>query len=205
MRRRSALPLLASLLLLGACRDAKVTTYQAPKDPPEAMTAGPGPATAAPGATDMASTAVPTAAGADLIWTAPAGWKPKPAAAMRKGSYAVPGADGAEADLSITAFPGDVGGELANVNRWRGQIQLPPLDEAGLAAATTRVSANGLEFVVVDFANPSASKPTRILGAMGPFNGATWFFKLNGPDALVAAAKPEFLAFLKTVRPPALP
>ena len=212
MRRRSAFLLLAPLFLLGACREAKVTSYRAPKDKtdelPPAMSAGsstnaptlPGAAANRP---DMAATAVPTANGADLTWSAPARWKPKPPAAMRKGSYAVPGADGAEADLSITAFPGDVGGELANVNRWRGQIQLPPLSEGDLATATTRLNANGLEFVVVDSVSPSANKPTRIIGAMVPYQGATWFFKLMGPDALVAVAKPEFLAFLQTVRPPA--
>ena len=46
-----------------------------------------------------------------------------------------------------------------------------------------------------------ARNPQRILGAIVPFNGGTWFFKLMGPDALVAKAKPGFLEFLKTVRP----
>ena len=206
MRRRPALLLLTVAALLGGCREAKVTSYRAPKDPPEPLPpamAGANASNSAP--SDMAATAVPTAGGADLTWTAPANWKPKPAAAMRKGSYAVPGADGAEADLSITAFPGDVGGELANVNRWRGHIQLPPLTEADLPGATTRLRENGLEFVVVEFVSPAKDKPTRILGAMVPFQGATWFFKLMGPDAVVTSAQPAFVAFLKSVRPPAAP
>jgi hypothetical protein len=151
---------------------------------------------------DMANTAVPTANGSDLMWTAPADWKPKPNGAMRKGSFAIPGPDG-DADLSITAFPGDVGGELANLNRWRGQIQLAPLTQADVAGAATRVDQNGLTFVVVDFVSPSTVKPARIVGAIVPVNGATWFFKLMGPDTTVAAAKPAFLDFLKTVRAPA--
>ena len=211
MRRCSAVLLLVSLALLAACRPAKVSSYRVPKEKPEE----PPPATAATSTNaptvptaggapmaDMANTAVPTANGADMTWTAPATWKPKPLGAMRKGSYAVPGADGTEADLSITAFPGDVGGELANVNRWRGQIQLPPLGEADLAAATTHREIHGLPFVVVDFVSPSTVKPARIVGAILPFNRATWFFKLMGPDATVEAAKPAFLEFLQTVRPP---
>jgi hypothetical protein len=122
---------------------------------------------------------------------------------MRKGSYNVPGADGAAADLSITAFPGDVGGELANVNRWRGQLQLPPLGDAELAATTTAVAHDGLNFVVVDIANPQNPGAGRILGAFAAYEGATWFFKLKGPDDLVAHEKPAFLAFLQTVRPSA--
>ena len=215
MRRRPALLLLASLTLLSACREAKVASYRVPKEKPEEAPPGmtsPGstnaptvPTTAArgPAGADMATTAVPTASGADLTWTASAAWRPKPASAMRKGSYAVPGAAGAEADLSITAFPGDVGGELANVNRWRGQIQLPPLTADELPTATTRVEQNGLTFVVVDFASPATGQPTRIVGAIVPGQGATWFFKLMGPDATVAAAKPDFLRFLSTVRAPA--
>ena len=45
----------------------------------------------------------------------------------------------------------------------------------------------------------------RIVGAIVPVNGATWFFKLMGPDATVSAAKPAFLEFLKTVRATAAP
>ena len=211
MRRYSAFLLLASFALLAACRPAKVSSYRVPKEkpeePPPAVAATstnaptvPAPAPGAPA--DMASLAVPTATGSDMTWTAPTAWKPKPLGAMRKGSFAIPGADGTEADLSITAFPGDVGGELANVNRWRGQIQLPPLSEADLATATTHREIHGLPFVLVDFVSPSAVKPTRIVGAILPFNRATWFFKLMGPDATVEAAKPAFLEFLQTVRPP---
>ena len=31
--------------------------------------------------------------------------------------------------------------------------------------------------------------------------GATWFFKLMGPEAIVAGAKPAFLKLLQTVQP----
>lgn len=207
MRHRVVFLPLALLSLLVACREAKVASYRVPKEkadelPPAAS--APGAAAPASGGTDMASTAVPTASGSDLSWTAPSHWQAKPAAAMRKGSYAVVDAEGA-GDLSITAFPGDVGGELANLNRWRGQIQLPPLQESELPGAITRSQQHGLDFAVVDFANTSAAKPQRILGAIVPFNGATWFFKLTGPDALVAKEKPAFLAFLESVRAPAQP
>jgi hypothetical protein len=204
--RRLALLLLASLTLLAACRDAKVASYRVPKEKSDALPqAAAGTSTNAPtipgAGRDMAGTAVLTAAGAGLTWSAPAHWKPKAASAMRKASFDIPGADGT-GDLSITAFPGDVGGELANVNRWRGQIGLPPLGENALATSTTRLEQNGLTFTVVDFVSSSGEKPARILGAIVPFNGSTWFVKLTGPDAVVAAEKPAFLAFLQTVKAP---
>jgi hypothetical protein len=194
------------LLLLSACRDREIASYRVPKekDPEMPMPgAAAKAAAAAPMSGDaMANTAVTTAQGNDLTWTAPAAWKAKPASAMRKGSYAVTGENGAEADLSITAFPGDVGGDLANLNRWRGQIQLPPLAASDLATATTHADINGLHVTVVDFANPSAANAQRILGAIVPVQGATWFFKLTGPDALVAKEKPAFEEFLKTIKAP---
>jgi hypothetical protein len=39
---------------------------------------------------------------------------------MRKGSWSIGPADAA-ADLAVTVFPGDVGGRVANFNRWRQQ------------------------------------------------------------------------------------
>ena len=133
-----------------------------------------------------------------LTWTAPAHWKAKPGSAMRKGSYAIAG-DGGEADLAITAFPGDVGGDLANLNRWRGQIQLPPVAPAEFEASRERLERNGLQMTIVDIVGTGASAQ-RILGAMIPYGGATWFVKLMGPDALVAKEKAAFTAFLDTVK-----
>jgi hypothetical protein len=47
-----------------------------------------------------------------------------------------------------------------------------------------------------------ANNGSRMLGVIVPRPGETWFFKLKGPDVLVAREKPAFLEFLKTVRTP---
>lgn len=143
----------------------------------------------------MVSTPVPTAANQPLVWTAPEGWTAKTGSSVRRGSYAVSGPEGA-GDVSITAFPGDVGGNLANVNRWRGQLQLPPVPD--LTGALQPLDANALHMLIFEGANQG----TRMIGVIVPQSGATWFFKFTGPDALVAREKPVFLEFLKTVRAP---
>jgi len=209
-------PVLALFLLAAACRNEKVVSYRVPKEKdgelpvatatnapaaePAAANPGAMPATA-PGAgmAGMAGMPVVTAAGPGLTWSAPASWQPKALGAMRKGSYTIAGEGGTTADLSITAFPGAVGGEFANVNRWRGQLSLPPIDEAALPSAVTRLTQGSLTLTVVDLASTGPGAQ-RILGAMVPFGGAMWFFKLIGPDALVAQTKPAFLDFLKTVQ-----
>ena len=202
--RTSLLLIAASTLVLTACGDDQVAVYRVPKEkdvelPMAAADSGaqPGAAAGAP----MADTAVPTASGEALVWQAPAQWVQKAASAMRKGSYTVPGGAG-DSDLSITAFPGDVGGELANVNRWRGQITLPALGAEELDSAVTRVEQNGLKMTIVELASKGDPNNKAILGAIVPFGGSTWFFKLSGPGTSVVAAKPAFIEFLRTVRAP---
>ena len=203
--------LVAAALLLAGCGEEKVTTYRVPKEKdaempgqgaPEAGNADAatpsGPASAGPA---MADTAVPTAEGDGLAWQAPAGWVQKKASAMRKGSYAVPG-PGGDADLSITAFPGDVGGELANVNRWRSQIGMTPLAASELDAAVSHLQVSNLDLVVVELFPKGDPKAKSILGAMVPYAGSTWFFKLSGPGTSVQAGRDAFLGFLRTVHAP---
>ncbi|MBL9200245.1 MAG: hypothetical protein JNL39_07040 [Opitutaceae bacterium] len=203
---------LAAAMLLGACSKPEITTYRAPKDPEPAAKAGaphahagaaPAAAPAAPatGGT-MAATPVATASGPGLAWSAPASWTVKPASSMRRGSYTIKG-DGGEADMSITAFPGDVGGDLANVNRWRGQIGLAPIAPGELAATVQRLERNGLKMGAVDLGGATGPNPQRTLAAIVPHGGSSWFFKLTGPDALVAKEKAAFMAFLDTIKPTA--
>lgn len=186
------------MLLCAGCRDSSVRTYRIAKE--RDAQAGHTSAAETGSSGGMDGSVATKNAGADLAWTAPAHWKSKPGSAMRKGSYAVE-ANGATADLSITAFPGDVGGEIANVNRWRGQIQLSPMAEQEVANAITRFDTNALHVSYVDFVNGSQ----RMLAAFVPFSGATWFFKLTGPDAVVGSEKQAFVDFLKTVRVAAAP
>ena len=206
--------LLVVAALLPACRKPVVESYRVPKEKAVAASADPtapagsvanapanAPAAPAMGAAGgMANTAVPTASGAGLTWTPPAHWTSKSGSAMRKATFGVKGAGGAEAELSITAFPGDVGGDLANLNRWRGQVELPPITQAQLEKETQHVDHNGLHMTVADIGGTGANAK-RILGAMIPFEGATWFVKLIGPDAVVAQERAAFTAFLDSIKP----
>lgn len=195
-------------LLLVSCRDDQVVAYRVPKEkePAAAPAASPAAAAVPPAGApaaggSMASTPVATAAGTGLAWTAPAHWQAKAASAMRKATFVVTGEGGATAELAVTAFPGDVGGEAANINRWRGQIQLPTVSDAEAVKGIQRLEAGGLKIGIVELSSDAGGKPTRVLGAMVPFEGATWFFKLTGPDALVTREKAAFLQFMQGVRP----
>ena len=43
--------------------------------------------------------------------------------------FSITGTNGAKADVNVAEMGGEGGGLLANVNRWRGQLGLPPIDE----------------------------------------------------------------------------
>ena len=101
------------------------------------------------------------------------------------------------AELSVISLPGDAGGELANVNRWRGQVGLESWDEAALRKAAETVASKAGNFTMVDLAGSSQ----RMLAGMALRDGESWFFKLLGPGETVGAAKPAFKAFLASVSP----
>lgn len=189
MRFRRFVPLLPGLLLLVGCRDREIRSYRVPKEPVASATPATAPTSAAP------------AAAAALTWTAPSHWTEKPAGGFRRGSFTLPGSAG-DADFSIIAFPGDAGGLLDNLNRWRNQLALEPVTESEMQSALEHIDgAGGMHFDVVDFTGTAEGKPTRILGAVVSFGGESWFFKVMGPVATVEAEHAAFLAFLDTVKP----
>jgi len=131
---------------------------------------------------------------APIRWTLPTGWKEKPADGVRLGSFAIPGDNGGKAEVAITSFPGSVGTELDNVNRWRRELELAPVAQDDLVSEP--VTVDSFQGKLFDIAGASA----RTVVANIPRNGSTWFIKLRGDTATVAAAKSVFLEFLKSVR-----
>jgi hypothetical protein len=191
MSPRTTIPAIAATaLLLAACGRDEVSVYRVPREREAAS---------APGPAQMADMAAPAAAGPELSWDAPESWKPKPASEMRKASFDVPGG----CDLSVTSFPGDVGGELANVNRWRGQVGLAPVGAGDLDASVIRIEPNGLKATLVELEGAGEHAGRGMIGAIVPLGGSTWFLKLSGPSAAVGAAKADFMAFVRSIRAPA--
>lgn len=200
---RSSFLLVGVLLALSGCRDQQPRSYLVPKEaaptPNQAQPSEPSqspPADIAADRAAMAGTTVPVATGNDLTWTAPSGWAEQPASGMRKGTLTLSGPEGT-GDLSVTAFPDAVGGNLANVNRWRGQLGLNPISAAELRPLLMHIHVGPLHLDVIDIVGPRE----RMLVAIIPHAGATWFFRLLGPDALVGREKPTFMRFLQSIRP----
>jgi hypothetical protein len=101
------------------------------------------------------------------------------------------------AEIAVSAFPGEAGGATANVNRWRGQIGLPPwTDDEVLKAITTAV----VEGVTVSTLKLQGAEQHMLVGIINPGDGNTWFVKSTGKTGDAAALEPDFVAFCRSFR-----
>jgi hypothetical protein len=131
----------------------------------------------------------------------PPSWKEKAPGPMVLKSYTVSGSKDADATVAISSFPGDVGGKLGNVNRWRGQFGQPPIDESQLdKAAQTFETQGGTGYLVDIEGTDRTGKPARLVAVAIPNGGNTWFYKLSGDKSTVEESKDTFLKFVKSVR-----
>ena len=126
----------------------------------------------------------------------PAGWTALAPGAMQIGKFSVPEKDGAKAEVTVSVFPSDTGGNLANINRWRGQVSLPDTDEAGLKDCTAPLDPAIPGAVLADL--KGATK--HMLGAIVPRDGQYFFYKLTGDPAAVSAARESFVSFIRTAK-----
>ncbi|HTB83263.1 MAG TPA: hypothetical protein VK742_06380 [Candidatus Sulfotelmatobacter sp.] len=135
-----------------------------------------------------------------LKYTLPDGWKEKPLTQMRVASFTA-SENGKDADISVVPLGGMSGGDLANVNRWRGQVALPPIDEDASTKSAESVAIADKTGSLYDIAGTETGSgdQVRILGAILHGDDAVWYFKMTGDAALVEKQKPNFIAFLKSV------
>lgn len=169
---------------------------------------GPAPVMPSAGASTNASTSplLETPPGAPPQFTLPANWQEKPPSQMRLASFNANAPNGKQVDVSIVSLSGMAGGDLANVNRWRGQVQLPPIDEATLQQSFEHLPANGHDYRIVDLVSAGpigeAKEKQRIVSAILDERERSWFIKMTGEDAAVASQRNAFMEFLRTLKIP---
>lgn len=103
------------------------------------------------------------------------------------------------ADDQVTVIMMAAGGGLtANVNRWRGQLKLEALDEAGVKEALKPVKVGGAAGHLLDVTG--TEKPARRIAAVVVEHGGdTWFIKMDGSAAAVEKQRKAFDAFLASI------
>ena len=120
-------------------------------------------------------------------WKLPAGWTESPGSSMRFATIQL-GNDEKPLDMSVIMLPRNEEDEsayvLANLNRWRNQLQLPPIEAKQLTDETKRVDLDGAHAIVVDLKGESAGDG---MGA-APFAGG---MNRRPPMADAPAAAPQ--------------
>ncbi len=174
------------------CKDEGIRAYQVPKEQARAERSPHG-------------TERPSAPKAHVhSESLPPNWQERPVSGvMRAAEFGIRGEDGQTAELAVFALPEVRGMELEFVNMWREQISLGATTLADIASLRTEVTIAGSPGQLFDMVGepPAAADEARqrILVAMFSKEGSTWFFKLTGPDALVASEKDHLRGFLETV------
>jgi len=169
---------LATLLLLltGCGQGPQITQYEVPKEPtPDRMLAALVPhgseawsfKLAGPGETVgkhtekfdalVQTVTFPDSTAGEPQWKLPEGWTQEAGGAqMRFATIRIP--DSPPLELTMAKVSWESGAErqeiLANVNRWRGQMQLPPIGEEDLSDETRslKLTADQSKAIVVDLA-----------------------------------------------------
>ncbi len=193
---------LTVVALFAGCKDQHepvVTTIpkESPAPPPPAAPM------AAP-VMDMAQQQLPESAlnqdGENPAWSIPPGWEQVAGSAMRRASFSASGSAG-PVDIAVTSFPGDVGGLLANLNRWRDQIGAPALAVDGLEDSIDRIEVNGKAVIVSRIEGSGQSTHAAIF----EHGGDSWFFKMTGPTASVTEQADAFAAYINSIQFPDAP
>jgi hypothetical protein len=137
--------------------------------------------------------------------SSPEGWVPGELGSMRAASFTVKGAADATADVSVIPLPGNSGSILENVNRWRGQVQLPPLASAADPALGAEIDGKAGKMFVTHMVSEGPilnGKKVAISAAILKSDGITWFFKMTGDAAVVEANRETFLEFARSATLP---
>jgi hypothetical protein len=135
-------------------------------------------------------------------WQVPANWKEVAAGQFLVAKFMISGPGDGQAAVNVSMSQGDGGGLAGNVNRWRGQLGLAPLAGAELNQSVTAIDTAGGKASYVELSGKDArtGQSTRLVGAIVPTGDRTWFYKLMGPETVVANQKETFTTFVKTAK-----
>jgi hypothetical protein len=156
-------------------------------------------------ASPLAATPAPAGGQSDTansIWTIPSGWQSMPPSQFLLAQFLIQDGD-ARAEVNVLAAQSV--GLLPNLNRWRGQLGLPPIaqeDDFSKMVDSLTVPGGQAQLVDMTGTNSKTGQPSRLIGVVLPQAGQTWFYKLMGDPKLVAAQKDAFIKFIQSARYP---
>jgi hypothetical protein len=133
----------------------------------------------------------------EFAFVKPESWTEAPAKAFSLLTFAV-SHEGKSAEITLSS----VGGDLhTNINRWRGQVGLPPLAGDELTASLKKVETLGVQADYAELTSPAESQdPKTILGVAAVVEGRQYFIKLTGDPTVAEREKANFESFVKSLK-----
>ena len=128
----------------------------------------------------------------ELAFKEPEGWTKAPPKIFSLATFTA-GTGDKQAEITVSAAGGDL---LANVNRWRGQIGLPPVDQEQLAKELAKIETLGTSGDYVQLVGPSKT----IFGVVATVGGTQYFIKLTGDSETAELQKANFESFVKSLQ-----
>jgi hypothetical protein len=132
-----------------------------------------------------------------LIWEKPDSWIPSEGSSMRLASFAIPYSVGT-GDLSVIQLGGDGGGLKSNVNRWRGQLNLGPIDLFDIEKDIVKEKGQLNIYKTIQIINQEVD--SAFLCAIIPYGNYTIFVKLSLKPIGIMEVKDDFITFCSSLK-----
>ncbi len=132
-----------------------------------------------------------------VAWETPSGWRETPNDnPTRIAVFRIE--DAPDAEVVVTRFPGDVGGVLANVNRWRSQIGLAPVDSDSMDSHIERIAVPGFDAYL--FVANNEGRGVVAAGLEQSTPARTWFVKATASEGSIGSIRESLIEFVRSFR-----
>ncbi len=180
----------ALVAVLGCEREPDVRRYTAVLDPAP-------PPLVMPSAASATGTGVPvdrhTLA---VMWDTPNGWEDTGVSNQFRVTTLRTTGDDAGVEVAVSRVPGPAGSITDNVNRWRGQLSLPPLEKPEVVPLVDYAPNDHLSGFITDMRNADQ----RALIAWFQLDHESWFFKATGTPTAIDTHRAGFDQLVASVR-----
>ncbi len=137
----------------------------------------------------------------ELAFSLPSGWKEAPNDTFSRYAFIVEGEEAA-ARVTITALRANPSPQylLANVNRWRAQVDLPPWSLEDLEKGLEDIEFLGGQAKLIVALPEKRAGLQGIIGVIGIHGSTAWFIKMKGDAELLEQKRDQFKTFVKSIR-----
>ena len=192
-RRLAGLLVGLACIVAVSCKRDEIVTYSIPKEERAAQAGLPA---------DVAQS--PEGGIVLLEWKAPESWVREADRPMREATWTIRGGSG-PVEVILSRWAGGAGRPLENVNRWRGQIGLDPVDGVFLIKARAVVDSKAGPVQVWALPDPAlevdVTSDTTMIAAMLDLPDASWFVRMTGQTAAVLSLREELVTFVSSLEP----